>query len=200
MKEMWEERYSKNKFVYGEEPNQFFKVEIDKIKPGKALFIGEGEGRNSVYAATLGWQVDANDWSRNAKQKALDWAKSNEVSINYENISFEDLELNENLYDLIVFIFIHVKPGLREKLHRSALKALKPGGRIILEAYDKDQLKYNSGGPKNPDLLYSLEEIYTDFKELDLEIFSKETIHLKESALHKGDASVIRYVGIKNFD
>lgn len=72
-----------------------------------------------------------------------------------------------------------------------------PGGKIILEAYDKDQLKYNSGGPKNPDLLYSLEEIYTDFNELGIIAFSKELIHLDESSLHQGEASVIRYVGIK---
>ena len=198
MKEMWEDRFSKEEFVYGTEPNQFYKGEIDKLQPGKALFIGEGEGRNSVYAAKLGWQVDATDWSENARKKALEWAKTNNVGINYENGSFEELHIKENEYDLVVFIFIHVYPELRENLHSQAVKSLKPGGRIILEAYDKDQLKYKSGGPKNPDLLYSLEDIYTDFNELEIDTFSKDVIYLKESRFHEGDASVIRYVGHKS--
>ena len=194
---MWEERYAGDEFVYGNEPNKFFKSKIDKLKPGKALFIGDGEGRNSVYAAKLGWQVDANDWSENARKKALNWAKENKVSINYNITNFEELVLEPNSYDLIVFVFIHVIPELRERLHSIASNALVPGGRIILEAYDKDQVKYHSGGPKNLDLLYSLEEIYTDFSELGIESFSKELIHLTESSYHQGEASVIRYVGIK---
>ena len=197
MKEMWEERFAKEEYVYGTEPNNFFKTEIDKLKPGKAFFVGDGEGRNSVYAAKLGWNIEANDWSENAREKALVLAEKNKVSINYHIVDFENLTLDKNSYDLIVFIFIHVESEFREKLHKMAADALLPGGRIILEAYDKDQLNYSSGGPKNPDLLYSLEEIYTDFSDLGIISFSKEIIHLKESALHVGDASVIRYVGIK---
>ena len=194
---MWEERFANNEYVYGTEPNSFYKSEIDKLTPGKALFIGDGEGRNSVYAAKLGWLADANDWSENARKKALDLARKNNVEINYHISSFEDLKLTGKSYDLIVFIFIHVDPELREKLHKMAVDALAPGGRIIFEAYDKDQINYNSGGPKNSDLLYSLEEIYNDFNELGIVGFSKEIVTLNESSIHTGEACVIRYVGIK---
>ena len=65
----WDERYSSEEYVYGTEPNQFFKEQIDKITvPGKLLLPGEGEGRNAIYAARSGWQVDVFDQSRTAKE------------------------------------------------------------------------------------------------------------------------------------
>lgn len=195
MKEMWEKRFSEENYVYGKEPNQFLKEEIDKLKSGKALFIGEGEGRNAVYAASKGWQVDATDWSENARNKAINLANENNVSINYFLADFESLSIDKNSYDLIVLIFIHVDVALRKSLHSKVKNGLKHDGHIILESYDLDQLKYNSGGPRTPDLLYTLEDIYTDFNELEVIRFSKDVISLKEGPLHQGDASVIRYVG-----
>lgn len=197
MKELWEQRFANEEYMYGKEPNEFLKAELENITPMKALFIGDGEGRNSVYAAKIGWQVEANDWSENAKIKALKWARENNVSINYNIVDFENMKLDPESYDLIVLIFIHVDAPLREKLHSMVISALKKDGRIILEAYDKDQLKYNSGGPKTLDLLYSLEEIYTDFNDLEIIKFSKETVTLSEGKIHQGKSSVIRYVGHK---
>ena len=82
-KDFWNSRYSEKEFAYGTDPNEFFKEQIDKIIPGRAIFLGEGEGRNAVYAAKLGWQVDAVDFSSSAKDKALKLAKENNVKINY---------------------------------------------------------------------------------------------------------------------
>jgi hypothetical protein len=81
-------------------------------------------------------------------------------------------------------------------MNKKIINALKPGGRIVLECYEIDQLKYKSGGPKSKELLCSLEDVYTDFNELDIIAFSKQIIQLNEGPLHQGDASVIRYVGI----
>ncbi len=195
MKEMWEQRFSNKEYVYGKEPNDFLKQEIDKLNPGKALFIGEGEGRNAVYAARKGWNVLATDWSENARSKALNLAAENKVKIEYILSDFESLEIENNSFDLIVLIFIHIETEQRQKLHSKVVNGLKPGGYVILESYDIDQLKYNSGGPKTTDLLYTLEDIYTDFNQLDIIKFSKEIINLNEGALHQGKASVIKYIG-----
>ena len=78
-KEFWNSRYSNEQYSYGTEPNQFFKSYLDNLKPGKALFLGEGEGRNSVYAAKLKWNVDAVDFSDSAKDKAINLANNNNV-------------------------------------------------------------------------------------------------------------------------
>ena len=194
---MWDERFAAEHYVYGREPNQFFREQIEPLTPGRALFVGEGEGRNSVYAASKGWKVDAVDISEEAKKKAVRLAAEAGVDVNFTVSDISEYTPPENHYDLIVLIFFHVMPDLREETHAKLAGALKPGGRVVLESYEKDQLRYSSGGPKINDLLYSLEDIYTDFNELDIIAFSKQIIHLDEGPLHRGDASVIRYVGQK---
>ncbi|GBD91062.1 tellurite methyltransferase [bacterium BMS3Abin04] len=198
MNNFWNERFSSEEYIYGKEPNEFFKKEIENIKPGKALFLGEGEGRNAVYAAKLGWDVDAIDSSSAGKDKALKLAAENDVNINYSVFDLNDWDPNLEQYDLIVIIFLHLLPNIRKKAHDKVVKSLKPVGKLILQVFDKDQLKFNTGGPKNIDLLYSLEDVYTDFQDLEIEKFSKETIHINEGEHHKGKAVVINYVGVKN--
>jgi SAM-dependent methyltransferase len=197
MKQMWNERFAKEEFAYGKEPNQFFKEEIDKLNPGRLLLFGEGEGRNGVYAAKLGWQVDAVDWSEEGKKKAEKLASENAVSINYTVIDLAGYSPKENYYDAVGLIFLHLPPELREEVHRKAVSSLKNGGVVILESFSKEQLSNSSGGPKNPDLLHSLEEIFSDFADLEIISFSKEKIKLDENTHHNGIADVIRYVGIK---
>ena len=198
MKDMWNERFAKEEFAYGKEPNTFFKQEIEKLIPGKLLLLGEGEGRNSVYAAKLGWKVDAVDWSEKGKEKAEKLASENEVQINYIVADLSNYIPQTNQYDAIGLIFLHLPPELREAVHQKVAASLNDGGVVILESYSKEQLANSSGGPKDPDLLYSLEEIFTDFAELDIISFSKETVELKESRIHAGQADVIRYIGSKS--
>ena len=66
MKEFWNERYAEPEFAYGVLPNDFFKNQLDKLKPGSILLVCEGEGRNAVYAAKNGWKVEAFDSSEQA--------------------------------------------------------------------------------------------------------------------------------------
>ncbi len=197
MKQMWNERFGKEEFAYGKEPNNFFKQEIENLNPGKLLLLGEGEGRNGVFAAKLGWEVDAVDWSEKGKEKAEKLADENDVKINYEVSDLLNYQPKENYYDAVGLVFVHLDPDLREKVHANVVRSLKQKGVVILESYDKDQIKNSSGGPKKPELLHSLEEIYTDFNELDIISFSKDTIHLNESHIHNGEAVVIRFVGQK---
>lgn len=197
MKDLWNKRYSAEEYIYGKEPNEFLKQELGKVIPGKILFLGEGEGRNAVYAAKLGWEVDAIDFSEEAQKKALHLADENNVKINYVINDIKEFVPNLNYYDAIGIFYLHLEENLRKLIHKRVVEALKPSGRLILEVFEKEQLKYNSGGPKDESLLYSLEEITEDFIELDFEIFAKDKIYLNEGMAHKGDAVVIRFVGIK---
>ncbi|MFA6026152.1 MAG: SAM-dependent methyltransferase, partial [Ignavibacteriaceae bacterium] len=83
MKEFWNERYSDDKFIFGTKPNEFLKSQLDTLPSGKLLLFGEGEGRNAVYAASKGWDILALDWSETAKEKALAFARQNNVLIRY---------------------------------------------------------------------------------------------------------------------
>ena len=195
MKEMWNERYGGKGFVYGTKPNEFFKQQIDDLTPGKLLLFGEGEGRNAVYAASKGWDVLALDWSEKAREKALALARQNNVLFSYEVGNFLDIPVEHHSFDAVALIYIHMEEEGREKLHKKAITSLKRGGMIILEAFDKEQLGKTSGGPQNLNVLYSLEDIVTDFQDLDFKFFAKETLQLDEGEGHKGEAHIIRFAG-----
>ncbi|MFH1197699.1 MAG: class I SAM-dependent methyltransferase [bacterium] len=197
MKEHWNRRYSSQEYIYGTEPNEFFKQEIEKLFPGIILLPGEGEGRNAVYAAVKGWVVDAFDQSEEGKRKALLLAAEKNVDINYVIAGYEDLEFAGNKYDAIGIIFIHVNEEMKTQLAAKTISALKPGGKLIMEVFEKEQLGKPSGGPKEQELLYSLEDVVNMFNELEFEKFTKESVQLDEGNYHKGEASVIRFVGIK---
>lgn len=197
MKEHWDQRYSSEEYKYGKEPNIFLKNELEKIKPGRILFIGEGEGRNAVYAASAGWKVDAIDFSDEGKRKAINLANETGVKINYDVMDFTSFEPENNTYDAIGIIFIHPEKNLQTNIFGKLIKSLKDDGKIIFECFEKDQINYKSGGPKDPSLLYSLEDVVSEFIELAFEKLSKEKVYLNEGNGHYGEGIVIRFVGVK---
>ncbi len=197
MKELWNQRYSLEEYKYGKNPNEFLKEELSKLVQGNILFLGEGEGRNAVYAAKLGWNVDAVDFSDEGKRKAERLAEEYGVKINYSVNDFALVTLTANKYNVVGIFFIHLEEELKKPLFKKVIKSLKPGGKIIFECFEKAQINYSSGGPKDPDLLYSLEDVVSDFIDLEFEKLSKEKIFLSEGSGHSGEGVVIRFIGSK---
>ena len=195
--EFWDERYSSSEFVYGSEPNEFFKEQIQKLVPGKFLMIGEGEGRNAAFAAKHGWEVDAVDFSLVAKEKAINFAKNNGVFINYDVSDLSKYNFKQNYYDAVANIYLHLNRKLRKVIYSNCISSLKAGGTIILEVFDKDQLGRNSGGPQNLEMLYSIDELKEDFQTMSITLLEKKLITLGEGAHHKGEAAVVRMIAIK---
>jgi len=192
MQNQWDERYANPEYIYGTEPNAFLKEKLAALKPGRILFPAEGEGRNAVYAATLGWETDAFDQSIEGQKKTVKLANQKGVSINYSIQSLIDWNPEPDQYNCIALIFVHLPEGLRQRMHQSAIKALKPGGTLVLEAFTINQLPRNSGGPKNIELLFTSNQIKNDFITLsDVEI-SETKIILDEGPLHQGLADVIQ--------
>ena len=196
MKEYWNNRFNTAEYVFGKEPNEFLKEEINKLSPGKALFIAAGEGRNAVYAAKQGWQVDAIDYSETAKEKALKLAVENQVNINYQIIDIFDYSFPSNTYDAIVSIHFHCREQIRDEFNKKIISALKPQGKVILQVFDKAQISKKSGGPKDIAMLYSLEDIVNGFSDLEFELFVKET---SERIIYgeTKEIEVIKFVGVK---
>jgi len=197
LKNDWNARFGVEEFVYGKEPNAFFKEEIDRLKPGRILLPAEGEGRNAVYAAKKGWEVVCFDWSDEGKKKADKLAEMEGVKINYFVSEISSFDYPSGEFDAVGLVFVHLPEEEREELHKSVIKTLKPGGKLIFTAYDKTQLGKSSGGPKQIELLYSLAQIVEDFIDLEFDIFAKETVELSEGRLHAGSADVIKFSGIK---
>ena len=190
MKLFWDERYNTDEYVYGITPNSYLKNFIDKNTPGKILFPADGEGRNSVYAAKKGWDVYAFDSSIYAKKKADKLAKINNVKINYEVKNFNAVSFNSE-FDAVVLIYAHFPPELRKIFHSKTISFLTHKGKIILEAFSKGQINYNSGGPRDINRLYDEHDLQEDFKAKKIHL-NTEIIELNEGAFHKGNAEVIR--------
>ncbi|MDP4283966.1 MAG: class I SAM-dependent methyltransferase [Bacteroidota bacterium] len=197
MKKFWDERYAEKEFIYGKEPNEFFKARLAELKPGKLLLPCEGEGRNAVYAATQQWEVDALDQSEKGKEKCIQLAKENQVSVNYQISDVAEFDFRETKYDAIALIYAHFPPDIRKNIHEKCVKALKPGGVIILEAFNPLQLKNSSGGPKDETLLYTIPMLKNDFTDLKIKYLENLTTNLKEGNYHSGEANIIRLIAIK---
>jgi SAM-dependent methyltransferase len=194
----WNERYAGAESVYGRQPNHFFKDEIQKLTPGKLLLPGEGEGRNALYAASLGWNVSAIDFSEVAKKKTVAMAKSMGLLIDYQLGDIGSISLARDAYDMIALIYVHLSEVEKKHLLSECTHALKVGGKILLEVFSKDQVKYVSGGPKDTRLLYSVEELTSNFMGFDFQLARTELIDLQEGVFHSGLASVVRIMATKN--
>ncbi len=194
MKQFWNQRYAENEIVYGNEPNKFFKLFIDLYKPGTLLMPAEGEGRNAVYAASKGWQVDAFDFSEVAREKALDFARGERVTIDYELKNIADFKALKQ-YDAVALVYVHLPDSIRKKFHQEVYNSIKPGGFLMLEAFAKEQIQFESGGPRDENLLYDAPSICSDFPFLHMISCEQKEVMLDEGDFHKGNAAVLRLIG-----
>jgi cyclopropane fatty-acyl-phospholipid synthase-like methyltransferase len=195
-KEEWNSRYASVNLAYGSEPNEFLVSVLKDAKPGSILFPGEGEGRNSLWAAKNGWKVASFDFSSEAKAKAQKLYNEHGVSVNY-SIS-EALTYNPfQQFDAIALIFFHLPSAERTTFFKNCYSWLKPNGVLIMECFHSDQIGLFSGGPKDPDLFHTIEELKETFSEMNFEILRKQEIILNEGPLHQGKAIVIRAFGRK---
>ncbi|GAC1450007.1 MAG: class I SAM-dependent methyltransferase [Chitinophagaceae bacterium] len=194
--EFWNKRYETNDTVYGDEPNAYFKSFIDSHKPGSILLPADGEGRNAIYAAQKGWQVDAFDFSKVAQEKALQRAAEKKVKINYTVLEIEGYKACKQ-YDAVGLIFVHLEPVLRKKFHTEIAKSLPAAGYLIFEAFAKEQKNRTSGGPKEEALLYDAPSICSDFQNLHILSCGQKEVDLQEGEFHKGRAHVLRLIGQK---
>lgn len=194
--DFWNERYAEKEFVYGTQPNVFFKEQLDQLKAGNIVLPAEGEGRNAVYAASQGWDVVAFDISKSGQEKAMQLSATQNVSINYQVTGVLDFKTDIN-FDVIGLCYTHFPKEIRKEAFQHLIKFLKPGGKVVFEAFAKAQLGKPSGGPKNEAMLFSIEEIKNEFPELEFKILEEKRIELSEGNYHNGEAEVIRFVGRK---
>ncbi|MBK7055296.1 MAG: class I SAM-dependent methyltransferase [Leptospiraceae bacterium] len=198
----WNERFSAEEFAYGEEPNLYLKEQLEKLPTGKILFGGEGEGRNAVFAARLGWDVSAFDISVEGKKKAQKLAEKNKVTLDYRVGELETLQFQSEEFDAVALIYAHFQAENKSFYHKALNVYLRKGGIVIFEAFSKKHLEYISknekvGGPRDIQSLFSIDEIKSDFANYEvIELIEKE-IELSEGSFHNGVGSVIRFVGRK---
>lgn len=193
----WDARYSEPGFAYGTAPNEFLVSVVDRIPQGKILSLAEGEGRNAVYLAGLGYDVTGVDASDVGLRKAADLARERGVTIRTILADLGTFKIEPDQWDGIIACYCHLPSLIRIPLHQAAVRGLKPGGVFVLEAFSKDQLGYGTGGPQSLDMLMSLDELKQELVGLEFVHAVQMEREVREGSGHTGLASVIQLLGIK---
>lgn len=193
----WDERYSEPGFAYGTAPNEFLVAVVDRIPHGKILSLAEGEGRNAVYLASLGYEVTGVDGSAVGLRKAGELAAELGVAITTIHADLSAFEIEPEQWDGIIACYCHLPSAIRIPLHRAAVQGLKHGGVFVLEAFSKEQLGYGTGGPQSLDMLMSLDELKQELAGLELVRTVRVEREVREGSGHTGLASVIQILAVK---
>lgn len=198
----WNDRYGKEEFAFGTDPNDYLKEQLVQLPIGNILFPAEGEGRNAVFAAKLAWTVSAFDISVEGQKKAFRLAEMNNVTIDYQVGQLPDLNYEAEQFDAIALIYAHFPVDNKSDYHKRLDKLLRKGGIVIFEAFGKNHLKYRTenpkvGGPRDLASLFSAEEIEADFGDYEIIELEEKVIDLSEGLFHNGKGSVVRFVGRK---
>lgn len=156
----WDARYAATEQVWSRGPNQFVAAELADLPPARALDLACGEGRNALWLAELGWQVTALDFSavavdrgrRRAGGLPITWQVGDVLSAGLPDV------------DLAVLAYLQLAPDERRTAVRRAWSALAPGGTFFLVAHDSTNLSEGSGGPQDPSVLYTAEDVLADLE------------------------------------
>ena len=194
---MWDDRYNTDEYVYGTEPNTFLVDAADVIPKGRVLCLAEGEGRNAVYLAGLGYEVVAVDASEVGIKKARVLATDREVNLEAVVADLNEYEIEPESWDGIVSIFCHLPSANRPALYKKVAKGLKPGGILVLEAFTPAQLNHCTGGPSDEDRLITLVELEKAFKKLDFKHAEELERVIHEGSFHAGLSAVVQLIARK---
>ena len=203
MKEFWNDRYEESPYAYGKAPNAFLAHVLQSFDiKGRMLFPAEGEGRNAVFAASLGLNVFAFDYSQSGRSKAMVLAQEKGVSIHYDVVDFESADFSTEYFDAAALIFAHFPAKVKTSYYRKTAEWLKPGGYMISEVFSKNHMKFQqinprAGGPKDIDMLFDSKELEKIFPDFNIKYLEEVETVLDEGIYHQGMSSVIRFVGIK---
>ncbi len=167
----WDDRYAATELVWSAGPNQFVEQALSDLPPGRALDLACGEGRNARWLAERGWQVTAMDFSPVAIEKGR--RLTDEVDWRVGDALTTDLPAD---LDLGVIAYLQIRADERTTVIRRAFAALKPGGRLFVVAHDSTNLTEGTGGPQDPAVLYTAEDVLADLADRPLEVVRAERV------------------------
>lgn len=191
--QFWNERYTSTEYLYGTDPNTFLADNADFLD-GPILSLSEGEGRNAVFLATRGLHVLGVDCSEVGLGKAQALAKARGVVIETAMADLAEFTPEADQFGSVISISAHLPSTVRKTLYPLVEKSLKPNGILLLEAYSEDQLQKSTGGPKDIDMLMSVEKLRTEFPNLTPILAREIEREVSEGEGHTGLASVVQFI------
>jgi SAM-dependent methyltransferase len=192
---MWDERYSREELVYGDSPNSYLQSQTARLEPGMSVLVpGDGYGRNGLWLAKQRFRVHTVDASSVGVERARKIAATAGAELQIEQGDLTTWLWPEAQYDAVASIFVHLLPADRQIVHAGMLRAAKPGGIVILQAFTPGQLQFSSGGPKQVDLLYTADILRQDFSAADIVELEETVADLNEGRMHNGKGAVVQGV------
>lgn len=199
MQDQWNQRFAAPGYKYGTEPNAFLQAQAARLAPASRVLVpGDGEGRNGVWLAGQGHQVLALDYAQAGLDKARALAAERGVAERYRAqwADLADWTPPPETFDALVLIYCHLPGDVRPRAHAQLAQRLAPAGWCIVEGFHPRQLQgYDSGGPKDPQMLLTLEALRREFGPDWVEALAFEgEVPLDEGAGHRGPGFVTRWV------
>ena len=194
---MWEQRYADAHYVFGTEPNDFLRAQLQVLPRGRVLCLAEGEGRNAVFLAEAGFEVHSIDLTEAGVAKTLQLAADRGVTVHARVGDLAATHIGLGEWNAIVSIFAHMPPPVRRDLHRRVVAALAPDGVLLLEAYTPDQVGRGTGGPHDPALTMTLAGLRDELELLEFVHAVEMVRDVVEGVGHTGPGAVVQVVARK---
>lgn len=157
--EDWNRRYAAADLVWSAEPNRFVAAALDGLPPGRALDLASGEGRNALWLAGKGWQVTAIDYAQVAVDKGRERARREGLEVDWTVGDVLAYRPPAEGFDLVLIAYLQLPPDQMAQVWALASRAVAPGGTLFAIGHDRTNLTQGTGGPQDPDLLWTPEEL-----------------------------------------
>ena len=159
---LWDERHAAREPIESPEPDPTLIDEIGSLRPGRALDLGSGDGRNAIWLASQGWQVTAVDFSQVALDRGRALATACGVRVEWQLADLLEWSPGVGRFDLVTLFFIHLPPDERRDVYARAAAAVAPGGTLLIVGHDRTNLADGVGGPQDPDVLFTSSDVAAD--------------------------------------
>ncbi len=172
----WDERYEAGR-LWSLEPNRFFVEAVDGLTVGRAVDLACGEGRNALWLAQQGWTVTAVDFSEVAVDRGRGVASDLGIELDWQIADLTTWDLGEQTWDLVAHVYLHWGAENREPFLDRCAAAVAPGGRIVVIGHDRTNIERGHGGPQDPALLMTPDELKERFHAAGLTVERAEVVY-----------------------
>ncbi|HVA76092.1 MAG TPA: class I SAM-dependent methyltransferase [Acidimicrobiales bacterium] len=164
----WDARYAGDELLWSAEPNRFLVEEVSDLPPGRVLDVACGEGRNAIWLASRGWRATGVDFSEVGLAKADRLGRRSGVDVDWVVADLMEWAPDSEAFDLVIIFYLQLPADRRRKVYRNMAAGLAPGGTILVVGHDSDNLARGYGGPQDPSVLFSTNDVAGDLAGLEI--------------------------------
>ena len=161
----WNRRYEDADLLWTAQANRFLVAEVEGLAPARGLDVGTGEGRNAVWLAERGWRVTGVDFSDVGLAKARQLAAARGVEVDWVLADLRRYRPEPRSFELVVVLYLHLPADERRQVLTSVAEGLDDGGTLVVLGHDRTNLTEGHGGPQDPAILFTPEEVVDDLEE-----------------------------------